>query len=173
MRCSRLPCPGSSHLYISKASSPSSLCLLPHPHPRLPTRAACTIMISLIAPSDDDGAVDVFLKVFTGPPGPTPASLLQKIKDTKVRKIMCCLCSHSSYTWYVLFVVCILSELQCTAVLRLSGGGGVCTALFSSSFVFRSLRLRPQKIVAAASRCTESERTASKGLLRACSCFCW
>ncbi|CAN0416204.1 unnamed protein product, partial [Scytosiphon promiscuus] len=38
----------------------------------------------LIAPSDDDGACDVFLKVFKGPPGPTPASLLQNIKDTKV-----------------------------------------------------------------------------------------
>ncbi|CAN0064149.1 unnamed protein product, partial [Hapterophycus canaliculatus] len=39
---------------------------------------------SLVAPSDDDGAVDVFLKVFRGPAGPTPASLLKNIKDTKV-----------------------------------------------------------------------------------------
>ncbi|CAN0256021.1 unnamed protein product [Ectocarpus sp. 12 AP-2014] len=38
----------------------------------------------LITPSDDEGACDVFLKVFTGPPGPTPASLLKNIKDTKV-----------------------------------------------------------------------------------------
>lgn len=38
----------------------------------------------MLLPSDDEGACDVFLKIFTGPPGPTPASLLQKIKDTKV-----------------------------------------------------------------------------------------
>lgn len=38
----------------------------------------------LITPGNDEGACDVFLKVFTGPPGPTPASLLQNIKDTKV-----------------------------------------------------------------------------------------
>eukprot|EP00904_Undaria_pinnatifida_P000299 jgi/Undpi1/1026/HiC_scaffold_10.g04490.m1 len=38
----------------------------------------------LITPSDDEGACEVFLKVFTGPPGPTPASLLKNIKDTKV-----------------------------------------------------------------------------------------
>ncbi|CAN0021466.1 unnamed protein product [Pylaiella littoralis] len=38
----------------------------------------------LIAPSDDEGACEVFLKVFRGPAGPTPSSLLQKIKDTKV-----------------------------------------------------------------------------------------
>ncbi|CAN0043943.1 unnamed protein product, partial [Choristocarpus tenellus] len=37
----------------------------------------------LIAPSDDDGACEVFLKVFRGPPGPTPGSLIQRI-DTKV-----------------------------------------------------------------------------------------
>ncbi|CAN0089868.1 unnamed protein product, partial [Sphacelaria rigidula] len=38
----------------------------------------------LITPGNDEGACDVFLKVFTGPPGPTPSSLLQKIKDTKI-----------------------------------------------------------------------------------------
>lgn len=58
----------------------TNLCIPPFPSP-LPIR----IIISLIAPSDDEGACDVFLKVFKGPPGPTPASLLQKIKDTKVQ----------------------------------------------------------------------------------------
>jgi pimeloyl-ACP methyl ester carboxylesterase len=34
----------------------------------------------LLAPSDDDGAEDVFLKVFGGPPGPTPESILPNVK---------------------------------------------------------------------------------------------
>lgn len=49
----------------------------------------------LVDPSDDEGACDVFLKVFRGPPGPTPASLLQNIKDTKVgsfRRLFCTSC---------------------------------------------------------------------------------
>ncbi len=33
----------------------------------------------LLGPSEDDGAKEVFLKVFGGPPGPTPESLLPKI----------------------------------------------------------------------------------------------
>ena len=33
----------------------------------------------LLGPSDDEGAEDVFLKVFGGPPGPTPESLLPGI----------------------------------------------------------------------------------------------
>lgn len=50
----------------------------------MPATFWATRDIRLITPSDDEGACDVFLKVFTGPPGPTPASLLQNIKDTKV-----------------------------------------------------------------------------------------
>ena len=34
----------------------------------------------LLAPSDDEGAKEVFLKVFGGPPGPTPESLLLQIE---------------------------------------------------------------------------------------------
>jgi pimeloyl-ACP methyl ester carboxylesterase len=34
----------------------------------------------LLAPSDDEGAEDVFLKVFGGPPGPTPESILPNVK---------------------------------------------------------------------------------------------
>ncbi|CAN0362478.1 unnamed protein product [Ascophyllum nodosum] len=41
----------------------------------------------LIAPSNDDGACEVFLKVLTGPPGPTPSSLLKKIEGTKILAI--------------------------------------------------------------------------------------
>lgn len=52
--------------------------LVPPPHVPLAER--------LITPSDDEGACEVFLKVFTGPPGPTPASLLKNIKDTKVQE---------------------------------------------------------------------------------------
>lgn len=52
-------------------------CRLSHPF-------GCVYANRLITPGADEGACDVFLKVFTGPPGPTPASLLQKIKDTKV-----------------------------------------------------------------------------------------
>jgi hypothetical protein len=41
-------------------------------------------MHRLLAPSEDDGAREVFLKVFGGPPGPSPESLLPNIK-TPVR----------------------------------------------------------------------------------------
>jgi len=34
----------------------------------------------LLAPSDDEGAQDVFLEVFAGPPGPTPESILPSIQ---------------------------------------------------------------------------------------------
>jgi pimeloyl-ACP methyl ester carboxylesterase len=34
----------------------------------------------LLGPSDDDGAEQVFLKVFAGPPGPTPESLLPTVR---------------------------------------------------------------------------------------------
>lgn len=34
----------------------------------------------ILAPSDDEGAQDVFLKVFTGPAGPTPESLLPDVR---------------------------------------------------------------------------------------------
>lgn len=34
----------------------------------------------LLGPSEDDGAQDVFLKVFGGPPGPTPESLLPSVR---------------------------------------------------------------------------------------------
>jgi len=34
----------------------------------------------LLGPSEDEGAEDVFLKVFAGPPGPTPESLLPSIQ---------------------------------------------------------------------------------------------
>jgi hypothetical protein len=36
--------------------------------------------LKLLAPSDDEGAEDVFLKVFGGPPGPTPESILPNVK---------------------------------------------------------------------------------------------
>ena len=34
----------------------------------------------ILAPSDDEGAQDVFLKVFGGPPGPSPESILPNLK---------------------------------------------------------------------------------------------
>ncbi len=34
----------------------------------------------LLAPSDDDVAKDLFLKVFGGPPGPTRESILPNVK---------------------------------------------------------------------------------------------
>lgn len=57
------------------------------PSPRVPRSRSQIAKKRLITPSDDEGACDVFLKVFTGPPGPTPSSLLKNIKDTKVTEI--------------------------------------------------------------------------------------
>jgi hypothetical protein len=48
--------------------------------------AAARNMHRLLAPSEDDGAREVFLKVFGGPPGPSPESLLPNIK-TPVRAL--------------------------------------------------------------------------------------
>jgi pimeloyl-ACP methyl ester carboxylesterase len=38
----------------------------------------------LLGPSDDDGAQDVFLAVFGGPPGPTPESILPTIQEIPI-----------------------------------------------------------------------------------------
>ena len=44
------------------------------------TNVDAELLEILLAPADDEGAEDVFLKTFAGPPGPTPESILPNIE---------------------------------------------------------------------------------------------